>query len=289
MIGTLINAATVLVGSLLGSFLGGRLPEKMRQTVIGGLGLVTAVVGMQMSLGTRNILLVMGSVLVGGILGEWWQIEARLEAIGNWLEERVGDRLGSSEERSVTRAFVAASLVFCVGPMTIVGSIQDGLTGDYRLLAVKSVLDGFAALAFSASMGPGVLLSILTIVVLQGGISLAAMGVGGALGEVTRQTPWVIEMTATGGLLMLGISLLLLELRRIRVANLLPAVLIAPLAQLVLQMLDLAWPAPAHTRHRVFCLALLHAYWRRMACAAIIPEADACTSPRVTPAPSPQA
>ena len=239
MVGTLINAATVLVGSLLGSFLGGRLPEKMRQTVIGGLGLVTAVVGMQMSLGTRNILLVMGSVLVGGILGEWWQIEARLEAVGHWLEERVGDRLGGSEERSVTRAFVAASLVFCVGPMTIVGSIQDGLTGDYRLLAVKSVLDGFAALAFSASMGPGVLLSILTIVVLQGGISLAAMGVGGALGEVTQQTPWVIEMTATGGLLMLGISLLLLELRRIRVANLLPAVLIAPLAQLVLQVLDL--------------------------------------------------
>jgi len=239
LIGTLINAATVLVGSLLGSFLGSRLPEKMRQTVIGGLGLVTAVVGMQMALGTRNILLVMGSILVGGILGEWWQIEARLEAIGGWLEARVGERLRSTGERSVTRAFVAASLVFCVGPMTVVGSIQDGLTGDYRLLAIKSVLDGFAALAFSASMGPGVLLSILTIVVLQGGISLAAMSVGGVLGEVTRQTPWVIEMTATGGLLMLGISLLLLELRRIRVANLLPAILIAPLAQLALQALGL--------------------------------------------------
>jgi uncharacterized membrane protein YqgA involved in biofilm formation len=240
LIGTLVNAATVLVGSLLGSFLGGRLPEKMRQTVIGGLGLVTAVVGMQMALGTRNILLVMGSILVGGILGEWWQIEGRLEAIGGWLEERVGGRLGSQGERSVTRAFVAASLVFCVGPMTIVGSIQDGLTGDYRLLAIKSVLDGFAALAFSASMGPGVLLSILTIVVLQGGISLAAMVVGDALGEVTRQTPWVVEMTATGGLLMLGISLLLLDLRRLRVANLLPAILIAPLVQLALQVLGLS-------------------------------------------------
>ncbi|UCC65338.1 MAG: DUF554 domain-containing protein [Anaerolineae bacterium] len=240
MIGTLINAATVFVASLLGAFLGKRLSERMRQTVIGGLGLVTAVVGMQMALGTRNILLVMGSVLVGGILGECWQIEARLEAIGGWLEERVGDRFGSTSERSVPRAFVAASLVFCVGPMTIIGSIQDGLTGDYRLLAIKSVLDGFAALAFSASMGPGVLLSVLTIVVLQGGISVAAMSVGGAVGEVNRQTPWVIEMTATGGLLMLGISLLLLELRRIRVANLLPAILIAPLAQLALELLDLA-------------------------------------------------
>ena len=238
MTGTLLNAVTVLMASLLGAFLGNRLPERMRQTVISGLGLVTAVVGMQMALGTGNILLVMGSVLVGGILGEWWQIEARLEAVGGWLEDRVGDRLGSSDERPVARAFVAASLVFCVGPMTIVGSLQDGLTGDYRLLAIKSVLDGFAALAFSATMGLGVVLSVLTNLVLQGGLSLAAMVVGGALGEVTRQTPWVIEMTATGGLLMLGISLLLLDLRRIRVANLLPAVLLAPLAQLALQALD---------------------------------------------------
>ena len=237
MTGTLLNAVTVVVASLLGAYLGNRLPERMRQTVISGVGLVTAVVGMQMALGTGNILLVMGSVLVGGILGEWWQIEARLEAVGRWLEERVGDRLGSSDGRSVTRAFVAASLVFCVGPMTIVGSLQDGLTGDYRLLAIKSVLDGFAALAFSATMGLGVILSVLTILVLQGGISLAAMAVGSALGEVTRQTPWVIEMTATGGLLMLGISLLLLDLRRIRVANLLPAVLLAPLAQVALQTL----------------------------------------------------
>jgi uncharacterized membrane protein YqgA involved in biofilm formation len=237
LIGTLINAVSVLVTSLLGTFLGNRLPEKMNETVVHGLGLMTSVVGMQMALGTQNVLLLMGSVLVGGLLGEWWQIESRLEALGRWLEERVGDRLGGSDERSITRAFVAASLVFCVGPMTILGSIQDGLTGDYNLLAIKSVLDGFAALAFSATMGPGVLLSVLTIVAFQGGISLAAMGVGGMLGEVTRQTPWVIEMTAAGGVLMLGISLLLLDLRRIRVANFLPAVLIAPLAQVALQAL----------------------------------------------------
>jgi len=237
LIGTLINAVSVLATSLLGTVLGNRLPEKMSETVVHGLGLVTAVVGIQMALGTQNVLLLMGSVLVGGLLGEWWQIEARLEALGRWLEERVGDRLGGSDERSVTRAFVAASLVFCVGPMTILGSIQDGLTGDYNLLAIKSVLDGFAALAFSATMGAGVLLSVLTILFFQGGISLAAMCVGGMLGEVTRQTPWVIEMTAAGGVLMVGISLLLLDLRRIRVANLLPAVFLAPLAQVALQAL----------------------------------------------------
>jgi uncharacterized membrane protein YqgA involved in biofilm formation len=240
LIGTVINAVSVLVTSLVGTFLGNRLPEKMSEAVVHGLGLMTSVVGMQMALGTQNVLLLMGSILLGGLLGEWWQIEARLEAIGQWLEDRVGDRLGGSDERSITRAFVAASLVFCVGPMTILGSIQDGLTGDYNLLAIKSVLDGFAALAFSATMGPGVLLSVLTIVVFQGGISLAAMGVGGLLGEVTRQTPWVIEMTAAGGVLMMGISLLLLDLRRIRVANFLPAVLIAPLAQVALQALGWA-------------------------------------------------
>lgn len=240
MVGTLINVATVLVGGLLGTLLGNRLPEKMRQTVVFGLGLVTAVVGMQMALTTQNVLLIMGSILFGGILGEWGQIDARLEALGRWLEMRLGGgQEGQAEGRSITRAFVTASLVFCVGPLTVLGSIQDGLTGDYNLLAIKAVLDGFAALAFAATMGPGVLLSILTIVVLQGGLSLAAMTAGDALGEVTRQTPWVIEMTAAGGVLMLGISLMLLELRRIRVANLLPAVLLAPLIQLLLQALDI--------------------------------------------------
>ena len=234
MVGTLLNVVTVLIGGSLGTFLGHRLPEKMRETVVFGLGLVTAVVGMQAALGTENVLLIMGSVLFGGLLGEWMRIEDGLEAFGQWLEAKFGNE---ADERSITRAFVTASLVFCVGPLTIVGSIQDGLTGDYTMLAIKSVLDGFAALAFAATMGPGVLLSILTIVVLQGGLSLAAMSLGGALGEVTRETNWVIEMSAAGGVLMLGISLLLLELRRIRLANLLPAVVLAPLVQVLLELI----------------------------------------------------
>jgi uncharacterized membrane protein YqgA involved in biofilm formation len=179
----------------------------------------------------------MGSILLGGILGEWWRIEDGLEALGLWLEARVGGRIGGADDRSITRAFVTSSLVFCVGPMTILGSIQNGLTGDYSLLAIKSVLDGFAALAFSASMGPGVLLSVLTVLVIQGSVSLAAMLVGEAVGQVTSQTMWVIEMTAAGGVLMLGISITLLDLRRIRLANFLPAILIAPLAQVALAAL----------------------------------------------------
>lgn len=238
MTGTLINTVTVLIGGLLGSVLGARLPEKVRSTVMAALGIVVLVVGLQMALATRNILIPMFSVLLGGVLGEWWRIEERLTGFGRWLEDRTRHWFGD-DERSVTRAFVTASLVFCVGPMTILGAIQDGLTGDYQLLAVKSVLDGFAALAFATTLGPGVLLSIITILVYQGGLSLAAMGFGSLLGAVTRETPWVLEMTAAGGILVFGIGINLLELKEIPVGNLLPAVVIAPLIVALLTVLGI--------------------------------------------------
>jgi uncharacterized membrane protein YqgA involved in biofilm formation len=240
MTGTLLNILTVVIGGSLGSLLGNRLPDKTRETVLAGLGLMTGVVGMSMALQTKNVLIPMFSVLVGGVLGEWARLENHLEAMGRWLERRVGQRMGSGE-RSVTRAFVTASLVFCIGPMTILGSIQDGLTGDFQLLAVKSLLDGFAALAFAATLGPGVILSALTILAVQGSVTVAAALLGSALGEVTRLTPWVIEMTATGGVLVLGISLLLLDLRRVRVGNLMPAVFLAPLIVFGLQALHISY------------------------------------------------
>jgi len=240
MIGTLLNILTVVLGGSLGSLLGNRLPDKTRETVLAGLGLMTGVVGMSMALQTKNVLIPMFSVLLGGVLGEWARLEDHLEALGRWLERRVGQRMGSGE-RSVTRAFVTASLVFCIGPMTILGSIQDGLTGDFQLLAVKSLLDGFASLAFAATLGPGVILSALTILAVQGSVTVAAALLGSALGEVTRLTPWVIEMTATGGVLVLGISLLLLDLRRVRVGNLMPAVFLAPLIVFGLQALHISY------------------------------------------------
>ncbi|WP_423225883.1 DUF554 domain-containing protein [Candidatus Amarolinea aalborgensis] len=240
MTGTLLNILTVVIGGSLGSLLGNRLPDKTRETVLAGLGLMTGVVGMSMALQTKNVLIPMFSVLLGGVLGEWARLEDHLEALGRWLERRVGQRMGSGE-RSVTRAFVTASLVFCIGPMTILGSIQDGLTGDFQLLAVKSLLDGFASLAFAATLGPGVILSALTILAVQGSVTVAAALLGSALGEVTRLTPWVIEMTATGGVLVLGISLLLLDLRRVRVGNLMPAVFLAPLIVFGLQALHISY------------------------------------------------
>ena len=126
------------------------------------------------------------------------------------------------------RGFVTASLIFCVGPLSILGAIQDGLLGDFNLLAIKSTLDGFAGLAFASTLGIGVAFAAVTVLVYQGVISLAAMFLGAALGSVSRETPWVIEMSATGGVLIMGISMILLNLKQVRVANLLPAVFIAP-------------------------------------------------------------
>ncbi|MCL4833415.1 MAG: DUF554 family protein [Caldilineaceae bacterium] len=230
MTGTLINIIAVLLGGAIGSFLGNRLPAKIQETVMHGLGLLTLVIGVDMALGSANILIPMFSVLLGGMLGELLRMDDGLNWLGRKAEERWGSRLGQGKVAgwSVTRAFVTSSLIFCVGPMTILGSIQDGLLGDYNLLAIKSTLDGFAAIAFAASLGPGVLLSGVTVGLVQGGLAGLAMLAGSALGEVSRQTPWVVELTATGGILILGIGLTLLDLKKVRVANLLPAIAIAP-------------------------------------------------------------
>lgn len=234
LIGTILNIVTVLVGGGLGVLLGQRLPERMRETVMHGLGLVTLVVGIHLTLETQNVLIVLVSVLAGAVLGEWWRIDVGLERVSEWLRARMAQRASAHAMAHFTEGFVTASLVFCVGPMTILGSIQDGLTGDYSLLAIKSVLDGFAALAFASSLGIGVLFSALTILVYQGGLTLAAGLVQNLFTEAM-----IAEMTATGGVMILAIGLLLLDLRRIRVANLLPALAIAPLVVTLLGWLGI--------------------------------------------------
>ena len=231
MAGTVLNVIAVLIGGTMGTLLGNRIPRKVRETVMYGLGLMVLVIGVIMASSTGNVLIPLFSVMIGGILGELMRIDDGLNWLGAQAEARWGGPLGQGRVPgwSVTRAFVTSSLIFCVGPMTILGSIQDGLLGDFELLAIKSALDGFAAIAFAASLGPGVLLSVGTVAFVQGGLSALAMGVGSGLGEVSRETPWVVELTATGGVIILGIGLTLLELRRIRVANLLPSIAIAPL------------------------------------------------------------
>ncbi len=223
MTGTLINVITVIAGGTLGALLGERLPPRVRQIVMQGVGLVTLAVGMSMAIATDNFLLVLLSVVIGGILGEWWRLEERLDRAGKWLEAKTS-RFPLLARGEFTKGFVTASLVFCVGPMTILGSFQDGLSGDYTLLAIKSVLDGFSALAFAASMGMGATFSAITVLVYQG-----ALTVGASLFQDVLTEAMITEMTATGGVMILGIGLLLLEIKRVRAANFLPALAIAPL------------------------------------------------------------
>jgi uncharacterized membrane protein YqgA involved in biofilm formation len=224
--GTWINIGTVLLGTLLGVTVGGRLTESAQQRVLFGLGMVTLVIGVGLALTwsgpgtTRGTpLYVLGSILLGGLVGEALRIEDRLEAVGRWVQRR----LSSAEQSTVAEGFVDASLLFCVGSLAVVGSIQDGLTGDYQTLATKAVLDGFAAIALASTLGWGVGLSAITILVYQGAISLGA----GAFAEILRGEALAV-LNSAGGVTIIGIALKLLALKDVKVANYLPALVIAP-------------------------------------------------------------
>ncbi len=227
--GTLINIATVLVGGSIGLLLGERLSENLQEIVMKGLGLVTLVLGFRMALDTQNIFIPMTSVAFGGLLGEWGRIKYSLDNLGDRLE-RGFTRLNSGSARdSFTKGFVTASLVFAVGPMTMLGAINDGLTGNFKLLAIKSGLDGFAAMIFASTLGIGVLFSVFTLIFYQGGLTLVAFLARGSLGaEEVAQSAAVGELSATGGILIIGIGLALVEIKDVRVSNFLPAIFLAP-------------------------------------------------------------
>jgi uncharacterized membrane protein YqgA involved in biofilm formation len=220
--GTLLNALTVLVGGLLGTVLGDRLAERLRENVVRGVGLFTLAMGAKFAIDTSNLLYMLGSILLGGILGSLWGIDRRLSDLGASLQRRFSARGGGGG--TVAEAFVTASIVFCVGPLTFLGSIQNGLTGDAGLLAIKSVLDGFTAVALAATLGWGVLLTIPLILVYQGGLALGASVFAGLLSDLQLR-----EMSAVGGLLIIGVGLKLLSIRDVKVADYLPAILVAPL------------------------------------------------------------
>jgi uncharacterized protein len=217
-LGTMINLGTVALGTLLGVLLGNRLPQKMRETAMDGLGLLTMLVGLTMALKTANVLYVMGAIVLGGFAGELLKIERGLERLGDWVQARF-----SSSSGTFATGFVTASLLFCVGPMAIIGAINDGLRNDVSLLAMKAVMDGVASVAFAATMGWSVGLSIVPLALYQGGITLAA-----GLADKILTTPMITEMTATGGLLVLALGLRILNVKQIRVANLLPSLVVAP-------------------------------------------------------------
>ena len=216
----MLNATTVLIGGLVGTVLGDRLPQRLRANVVRGIGLFVVVMGTKFAIDTANLLYLLGSILIGGIVGASLGLDARLGALGDALERRFTP---AGKTSTVSEAFVTASIVFCVGPLTFLGSIQNGLTGDASLLVIKSVLDGFTATALAAALGWGVLLTIAVILVYQGGLALGAAGLAHALSE-----PQLREMNAVGGLLILAVGLRLLDIRDVKVADYLPAIVVAP-------------------------------------------------------------
>lgn len=242
MNGAILNMITVAFGSLAGLLIGNRLPQRIQESVVTGLGLVTLVVGISNAQKSGNIIIPLLSVALGVILGELLNIQAALERFAGWLQTRFASTgeapveehtdtpaLQNARLRFIT-GFVTASLVFCIGPLTFVGSIQNGmgLAIGFQQIAIKSVLDLFASMAFAASFGIGVSFSILTILVVQGGLSLLGMVLGNFM-----STPMMNEMTAVGGLLLIGLSIILLDLNKPRIANFLPALIIAPLIVVV--------------------------------------------------------
>lgn len=241
--GTFVNVGAVLLGTLLGLTIGGRLPERTQRTLLQTLSLVTLFIGLDMA-GSLNrvqggavpgVILALISLAAGAVIGEALGVEEALERLGQTLKRRFrgGGRF--------TEGFVAASLLFCVGPMTVIGGLQNGLTGDSSTYVLKSTLDGIAALALAGAYGVGVGFSALTVLLMQGGISLlagtfAAGLLGGADPQVLKTNPYVLLITGAGGLTIIGISWNLMlaglgfEDRRVRVGSLLPALLLAPLA-----------------------------------------------------------
>lgn len=235
MTGTLINTAAVLLGGTLGLLFGARLTERYRETIIAVLGLFTLAVGAMMFIegaqfpGERIVIPLL-SLLIAGFLGEFWQIEDRLTALGAKVEDRFASGSGDvSMSNPFIRGLITASLLFCIGPMTILGPLQEGLTGDFELLVIKSVLDGFAGMALASAFGFGVLFASIPVLIIQGGLTLFAAYLQPLASDVM-----VAEISVVGGVLLIALALSsLLEVKTIRTANLLPAIILAPILVLL--------------------------------------------------------
>jgi uncharacterized membrane protein YqgA involved in biofilm formation len=234
--GTAVNVLTVLVGSSVGVLAGNRLPTRTRDLVTDALGLVTLLIAGLSAVAVNDsaladkvgshapLLIVLGALLIGGIVGSLCRLEQRVESLGGWLQRRLQGESDSAERVRYIEGFVTASLIFCTGPLTILGSLSDGLGNGADQLYLKATLDGFAAIAFAASFGWGVAASALVVAVVQGGLTLVGLAVGDVLPDAH-----VAALGATGGLMLLGLGINLLRLRRVPVGDLLPGLVAAPL------------------------------------------------------------
>ncbi len=224
--GTWINALAIILGTVLGVLLQNRLAAKIQKIMIQAIALVCIFVSLNLANSLNQVangtILALISLILGGILGEWWQLEAKLESAGNWLKQRFE---GSGK---FTEGFVSASLLFCIGPIAIIGSLNNGLTGDWTLLVLKAVMDGAISIPFAASFGGGVGFSALSILLYQGSISLLAGFIAQVLPNPV-QSPPVLLISGIGGILLLGLGLNLLEITKINLSAFLPSLALVPL------------------------------------------------------------
>ncbi|MED4583499.1 DUF554 domain-containing protein [Brevibacillus choshinensis] len=223
LLGTLVNAAAIIVGALLGRLLS-RIPDSIRQTVMQGIGLAVILLGIKMSLGTENFLLMIVSIVLGAIVGELIGIEKGLNRLGQWLERK----LGGNKQGSVATGFVTATLVYCIGAMGVLGAMDSGLRDNHDILYTKALIDGFSAIIFSSTLGIGVLFSAVPVFVYQGLIALLSTQIYNVVSQTTLDA-MLVELTAVGGLMIIAIGINILEIRKINVANMLPALVIAAL------------------------------------------------------------
>lgn len=221
LLGTLVNAIAIIAGALLGRLLSG-IPESIRKTVMQGIGLAIVLLGIKMSLETQNFLLVILSIVIGSILGELIGIESGLNKLGQWLESKMGGR----SQGSIATGFVTTTLVYCIGAMAVLGAMDSGLRNNHEILYTKAMLDGFSAIIFSSTLGIGVLFSAVPVFLYQGAIALLSTQIYNFVSQETLDT-MLVEVTAVGGLMIIAIGINILELKKINVANMLPALVIA--------------------------------------------------------------
>jgi uncharacterized membrane protein YqgA involved in biofilm formation len=217
MLGTIVNVIAIICGSLLGLLFRKGIPDNYKEIIMSGIGLSVLLIGVKSALSSDQLLVVIFSVIIGAAIGEFLRIEAKLESLGGYIEHRLAGRSGDTA--SFTRGFVTASLVFCVGSMAIVGSLESGLTGNHQTLYAKSILDGVTSLIFASTLGVGVIFSGAAVFLYQGAITMTAVVMKNFLVAET-----ISQMTSVGGLLILAIGLNLLGLTQIRVGNLLPGI-----------------------------------------------------------------
>lgn len=228
LFGTIVNAVCILLGTLVGLLLT-KIPVETKETVMKVIGLAVVVLGMQMAFASQQFLLVIMSLVVGAVLGEWWRLEDKLRRLGNWIERKTGTK---KKEGNMAEGFVTATLIFVIGAMAIIGALDSGIRQDHSVLLTKSIIDGFTAMMLTTTLGVGVAFSAIPVFLYQGSIALFATQIDRYISAETMDL-LIAEITATGGVLIIAIGLNLAQIVTIRVANLLPAILVVALLVIV--------------------------------------------------------